>query len=407
MGYIKINQDKLNEKIAKTLIDICPFNAFDYNDSYLSINAGCKLCKLCVKKGPKGICEFIESNQVKINKNDYKGITVYIEHRDNIAHKVSWELVGKARELALKTNEPVYAIVIGNDVSSIVKQALSFGVDKVFVYEHDKYKDFNVEVYTNVLMDFYQKHHVNIILFGGTNQGRSFAPRVAARLKTGLTADCTMLDVTSEGDLLQIRPAFGGNIMAKIMTPNHRPQLATIRFKMFNEPKKVKPFGKIIKETNDRIVKDSSITSIEVFEYPKVSDISNAEIIIAVGRGFKKQKDLELLEPLRKRLNAELACTRPLIENGWFDPRKQIGLSGRTVKPKLIINFGISGAVQYIEAMKESEVIISINSDENNKLFDISHYSIKGDIYEVLPELNILLDQLLEENDGKELCYGL
>ena len=395
MGYIKVNQDKLNKEIVEELINICPFNAFDYEDNVLSINAACKVCKICSKKGPARVCEFIEEKKVLIDKTIYKGITVYIEQRFNVAHGVSWELIGKAKELALKTNEPVYAVVIGNDVTKIANQALEYGVDKVFVYEEEIYKDFNVEIYTNVIEDFYKKHKINVILFGGTTQGRSFAPRVAARLKTGLTADCTMLDITNDGDLLQIRPAFGGNIMAKINTPNHRPQLATIRYKMFNEPEIITPFGEIVLEESDRVSYDSNIKLIESYEKPQVSDISDAEIIIALGRAFKKKKDLELIEPLRKRLNAELACTRPLIENGWFDARKQIGLSGRTVKPKLIINLGISGAVQYIEGMKDSELIITVNSDENNKLFDISHYSIHGDMYEVLPKLNDLLDQIL------------
>ncbi len=395
MSYIKVNNDKVTKEIAEKLINICPFNAFDYENSKLSINASCKICKICVKKGPVGVCEFIEDEKILINKEKYKGITVYIEQRNNIAHLVSWELIGKAKELAIKTKENVYAVVIGNDVENIVKEALEFGVDKVFVYEDDAYKEFNVEIYTNVINSFYQKYKVNVILFGGTTQGRSFAPRVAARLKTGLTADCTMLDITEDGDLLQIRPAFGGNIMAKINTPNHRPQLATIRYKMFDEPKKANPKGKVIRESNDNISKKTTIEIIQSFEKPQVSDISDAEIIISVGRAFKKKKDIELLEPLRKILNAEFACTRPLIENGWFDARKQIGLSGRTVKPKLIINFGISGAVQYIEGMKDSELIISINTDKHNKLFDISHYSIHGDLYEILPKLNDLLDQIL------------
>jgi electron transfer flavoprotein alpha subunit len=395
MSYIKVNQEKLTKEIVENLIDICPFNAFDYEDSYLSINAACKVCKICVKKGPIGICEFIEETKELIDKSEYKGITVYIEQRNNEAHRVSWELIGKAKELALKTNEQVYAVVVGSDVEGIASEALKFGIDKVFVYQDDAYVDFNVEIYANVLEDFYKKHKVNVILFGGTTQGRSFAPRVAARLKTGLTADCTMLDITNEGDLLQIRPAFGGNIMAKINTPNHRPQLATIRYKMFNEPEIVKPFGEKIIEDNSNISKETNIKILESFEKPQVSDISDAEIIIALGRAFKKKKDLDLIEPLRKKLNAEVACTRPLIENGWFDARKQIGLSGRTVKPKLIINLGISGAVQYIEGMKESELIITINTDEHSKLFDISHYSIHGDIYEVLPKLNELLDQIL------------
>ena len=397
MAYIKVNQDKVSPEIAKKLIDICPFNAFDYTDAYLSINASCKICRVCVKKGPDGVCEFVETKKYKINQADYKGIAVYVEIHNQKAHHVSWELIGKAKELSVKTKEMVFAIVIGENVSHIAHEALSYGVDEVFLYDHPAFKDFNVELYTNVMESFYKKYQNNVILYGSTPRGRSFAPRVAARLKTGLTADCTMLDITKDGELLQIRPAFGGNIMAKINTPNHRPQMATIRYKMFNAPKQVTPFGIIHKEDTDFIKKDSTIHLLETLHKPVVSDLSDAEVIIAVGRAFKKQKDLELIEPLRKRLNAEIGCTRPLIENGWFDPRKQIGLSGRTVKPKLIINLGISGAVQYIEGMKEAELIITVNSDEHNKLFDISHYSIIGDIYQVLPELNLLIDQIMEE----------
>jgi electron transfer flavoprotein alpha subunit len=398
MSYIKVNQDKVNDKIAKELIDICPFNAFEYTDAYLSINASCKICKLCIKKGPDGVCEFIESKKELIDRSKYKGIAVFVEIHNQHAHPVSWELIGKAKELKAKTNEKVFAIVIGDQVNHIAEEALTYGVDEVFLYDDPMFKDFNVEIYTNVIETFYKTYQNNVILYGSTPLGRSFAPRVAARLKTGLTADCTMLDITLDGELLQIRPAFGGNIMAKINTPNHRPQMATIRYKMFNAPKIGNPFGKINYEKTDGIINKTGIKLLETLHKPVISDLSDAEIIIAVGRAFKKQKDLELIEPLRKRLNAEIGCTRPLIENGWFDPRKQIGLSGRTVKPKLIINLGISGAVQFIEGMKESDLIITVNSDIHNKLFDISHYSIVGDIYEVLPELNVLIDQILEEN---------
>lgn len=394
MGYIKVNNDKVTEEIAKELIDICPFNAFDYVDAYLSINASCRVCKMCVKKGPKGVCEFVDESRPKIDKDKYKGIAVYIEQRNNVAHEVGFELLGKAQEIAKKTKEEVYAIVIADDASSIVKECLSYGVDHVFVYEDKAYKNFNVETYTNAIEHFFKKYNNNVILMGSTPQGRSFAPRIAARLKTGLTADCTMLDITEEGDLLQIRPAFGGNIMAKINTPNNRPQLATIRYKMFNKPQRVTPFGKVTYEDVSVLDKKTNIELIDKIDKPKVNDISEAEVIIAVGRAFKKQKDLELIEPLRKKLNAQIACTRPLVENGWFDNRLQIGLSGRTVKPKLIINLGISGSVHYIEGMKESELIISVNQDPKAKLFDVSHYSIIGDVYEVIPKLNDLLKEI-------------
>jgi electron transfer flavoprotein alpha subunit len=394
MGYIKVDNTKVTKEIAEQLKQVCPFNAFEYVDEYLSINASCRVCKLCVKKGPKGICEFIDDSRPQIDKSKYKGIAVFMEQHHNVCHPVGFELLGKAKEIAQKTNEKVFAIVIGSETKHMVSECLNYGVDDVFVYEDASYRDFNVERYTNVIETFYKKYQNNVILFGSTPLGRSFAPRVAARLRTGLTADCTMLDITEEGDLLQIRPAFGGNIMAKINTPNNRPQLATIRYKMFNKPALVEPLGQIHHESVIDISKDTKINLVESVHKPLAKDISESEIIIALGRGIKKQADLALIEPLRAQLGADLACTRPLIENGWFDPRQQIGLSGRTVKPKLLINIGISGSVHFIEGMKEAETIITINQDPQCKLFNYSHYAICGDLYQVLPKLNELLAQL-------------
>ena len=395
MSYIKINNEFVNDNTAAELQKLCPFGAFDYAGDKLTINAGCKVCRMCINKGPKGVCEFVESKKVLIDKSLYKGIAVYCEHKNGHVHQVSFELIGKAKELAKKTGDPVYAIIIGNNVKHIAEDALSYGVDKAFLYENEEYEEFNVEKYTNVVEVFFKKHKNSVFFMGSTTQGRSFAPRIAARLKTGLTADCTMLDVNEHGDLLQIRPAFGGNIMAKIHTPNNRPQMATVRYKMFSKPEKVKPFGEIVLESAKDINKDSTIKQVKVHKKEVAEDISEAEIIIAIGRAFKNKKDLELIEPLRKKLNASIGVTRPLIENGWFDIRQQIGLSGRTVKPKLIINLGISGAVHFVEGMKESELIITVDIDPSNKLFAISHYSIVGDIYEVLPQLNELVDKLM------------
>jgi electron transfer flavoprotein alpha subunit len=395
MGYIKIHQDKVTPKIAKDLQDICPFSAFDYIDAYLSINAACKVCKICVKKGPEGICEFVEDTRPELDRDRYKGIAVYLEHFEGHVHPVAWELIGKARELAAITKEPVLALVIAKDASTITAEALAHGVDEVHVYEDPSFEHFDIQNSTACLADFQQKREANIILFGGTTQGRSFAPRVAARLRTGLTADCTRLDLKENGDLLQIRPAFGGNIMAKIHTPHHRPQLATIRYKTFTAPAITdQPWGRVVPHEVPDSARQSQVRLEEILRLPAVRDISEADIIIAVGRGFRKQEDLALVEPLRARLQAELACTRPLIENGWFDPRRQIGLSGRTVKPRLIINIGISGAIQYIEGMKESDLILTIDQDPDNALFAISHYAIVGDLYEILPQLDSLLSQL-------------
>lgn len=396
MAYIKVDNKKVTKEIAEGLIKICPFNAFEYKDGVLSINENCRICKICVRKGPEGVCTLIEeeARHKEINKADYKGILVYCEHHDGKAHPVSWELVGKAKELAKETNDPVYVAVIGYNVKHLAEEALTYGVDKVFLYDDVDFKNFDCQVSTSVLEDIFNNIKYNILLVGATPHGRSFAPRVAARLKTGMTADCTRLEVDAEGDLLQIRPAFGGNVMAKIKTAKHRPQMATVRYKMFDKPELTEPKGKIVVSDTSKVNKHTLIELIERINHPQAKDIVDSEILICVGRAFKSEKDLELIEPLRKTLKADVACTRPLIENGWFDPKLQVGLSGRTVKPKLLINIGISGAVHFIEGIKDAETIISINNDPNSKLFDVSHYSIVGDLYEILPELNELLKEV-------------
>ncbi len=395
MAYIKVNQNKVTPEIAEKLLNICPFGAFDWENQVLSINANCKICKACVKKGPEGVCELIESMRPWIDRSLYKGIVVFIEHHNGIAQPVSWELIGKAKELAKTTNDEVYALLIGGN-QRIADEALHYGVDQVFMYDDDIFKIFNIDLYAEATKNFFEKHKNSIFLFGATPLGRSFAPRVAAKLKTGLTADCTALELTDEGDLIQIRPAFGGNIMAKIHTPNHRPQCATIRPQIFSKGIKGTPIGTISHETfkPDMI---SHVRLIDQHPKPEVEDISDADVIISVGRAFKKQEDLKLLTPLMKVLNAKMACTRPLVENGWLDPRKQIGMSGRTVKPKLIINLGISGAIQYIEGMKNADLIITIDSNPNCKLFEISHYAIVGDIYEIIPKLGHMIASIMEE----------
>jgi electron transfer flavoprotein alpha subunit len=398
MAYIKVNQEKVTKEIANKLIDICPFNAFEYQDEYLSINANCRICKMCVKKGPEGTCTLIEDQVKQIDKTKYKGICVFVEHDQEKVHPVTYELIGKAITLAKKTNEKVLALLIGYKLSDMSNDLLTYGVDEVHIYDDEKFKHFDIENYAVVVENFFNTYQNNVFLYGGTPRGRSFAPRVAAKLKTGLTADCTMLDMKENGDLLQIRPAFGGNIMAKIHTPNHRPQMATVRYKMFKEANRTIPKGHIIKHPLNHQMFSSSVSLIEHKVHQEENDISQAKVIIAVGRGFKKQKDLMYIESLRKKLNATVACTRPLVEKGWFDSKKQIGLSGRSVKPELIINLGISGAVQFIEGMKDSGLIISVNQDEHNKLFDVSHYSIIGDLYEILPQIDKLVSEILEEH---------
>ncbi len=226
------------------------------------------------------------------------------------------------------------------------------------------------------------------MLIGATNLGRQLAPRIAARCKAGLTADCTILEMKENTDLVQIRPAFGGNIMAQIISNNTRPQFCTVRYKVFAEPKPTETIsGEIVNMEIDEKKLASNINVISSVDKPKDIDISEADVIVAVGRGAMSEANRSLAKELADLLGGVLACTRPLTEANLFNAKQQIGLSGRTVKPKFIICLGISGAVQFAAGMKSSDCIVAINSDKDAQIFDIAHYAVVGDVNEILPKL--------------------
>ena len=388
MAELRIHQERLDEDGIRQLIDICPFGAISCRDGKVEIDSGCRMCRLCVKKGPGGAVEYMETQEPGINKDEWRAVAVYVEYNGKAVHPVTFELIGKARELAAVTGHPVYALFMGYQVGEKAEELLAYGVDQVFVYDRKELEHFSVLTSTNVFADFITRIRPSSILVGATNAGRSLAPRVAARFRTGLTADCTVLEMKENTDLVQIRPAFGGNIMAQIVTPKNRPQFCTVRYKIFSAPPVTKePSGTIrtMEVTEDMI--DRRIRVEEIIHKPKEIDISEAEVIVAVGRGVKSQADLELIRELAAALDAQLACTRPLIECGWFDARRQIGLSGRTVKPKLIITIGISGSVQFAAGMRGAECIIAINTDRKAPVFDIANIGLVGDWYEILPRL--------------------
>ena len=396
MAYILINQEKAKKHNLEDLKALCPFGAIETNGQ-VEINAACKMCKICVKKGPQGIFTFIEEEVVGINKDEWRGVAVYVDHLDGDIHPITYELLGKANELAAKINHPVYAVFIGNNISEAAKKLLHYQVDKVFVYDHEDLKHFRIEPYTAAFEDFAKLIKPSICLVGGTTIGRSLAPRMAARLRTGLTADCTIVDVQDNTDLDQIRPAFGGNIMAHIHTPNHRPQFATVRYKIFDaiEPT-AEISGEIVNCPVTEQMTKSTIKVLEVKHKAKLKSIEEAEVIIVAGRAIKKQEDLQMIQELADSLGGMMATTRPLIEAGWANPRSQIGLSGRTVKPKLIITCGVSGAIQFVAGMNSADTIIAINEDEKAPIFSVAHYALIGDLYEIIPNL---LEQI---KSGKE-----
>lgn len=396
MGKLVINQSFVTDETVKELQKVCPFNAFDYIDGELVINASCKNCKQCVMRGPSGVVTYVEEKEVcTIDKSQWVGLTVFVELEFGKIHPVVFELIGKAKELAEKINHPLYAVMIASkkQIEENCNELLEYGVDKVFVYENELYENFNIDRSFNCMKHFIDNIKPSVILYGGTSLGRSFAPKVAAYFKTGLTADCTSLGIKDNTDLVQVRPAFGGNIMAQIICTKTRPQMATVRYKIFKKPEKEIPHGEVIKMDTSKINIASSVELIDVVKKQVNVDISEADIIIACGRAFKNEKDLQIAHELADLLGGVVACSRPLVENGLFNVRHQIGLSGKTVNAKLIFVLGISGTIQFTSGMDGSELIIAINSDKDAQIFDCAHYGIVGDVFEVVPELIKLIKE--------------
>ena len=315
-------------------------------------------------------------------------MAVYIDHVDGRVHPVSYELLGKARELAAKIQQEVLALFMGENIGAAAEELRHYGADRIFVCDKPELAKFNMESYAKVFETFIRQVKPAAILVGATPVGRQLAPRVAARFRTGLTADCTVLDIRENTDLVQIRPAFGGNIMAEILTPNNRPQMATVRYKIMDAPQRSeKAQGTIETLGIDGKALASRIRVLGITKKPKEKSIEQADVLVVAGRGIKKKEDLSLVYDLADALGGDFACTRPLIENGWMDPRRQIGLSGRTVRPKLIITCGVSGAIQFVAGMEHAEEILAINSDVKAPIFKVANFAVVGDLYEIIPQL--------------------
>ncbi len=386
MGKLVIHPEKIQD--IKALVAICPFGAMQEQGGTVEITAACRLCKLCVKKGGGAVTFEEEEQQAQIDKSKWQGVAVYIDHVDGRVHPVSYELLGKARELAAKIQQEVLALFMGENIGAAAEELRHYGADRIFVCDKPELAKFNMESYAKVFETFIRQVKPAAILVGATPVGRQLAPRVAARFRTGLTADCTVLDIRENTDLVQIRPAFGGNIMAEILTPNNRPQMATVRYKIMDAPQRSEAArGRIETLAVDDAALVSRIAVLGITKKPKEKSIEQADVLVVAGRGIKKKEDLSLVYDLADALGGDFACTRPLIENGWLDPRRQIGLSGRTVRPKLIITCGVSGAIQFVAGMDHAEEIVAINSDPKAPIFKVANYAVVGDLYEIVPRL--------------------
>ena len=382
---IAVNKNKCDK--CMVCVKACPFDAIETEGGYPLINAGCRMCGLCIGECGPGALVLIDEKRQEADKSAWSGVLVFAESSAGKLHPVVRELAGKARELADKVGYGIYAVLMSDNAAGMANELLTYGFDKVYTYEHEAFRYFRSDTYAAAYADIIEKIKPSVVLTGATSVGRSLAPRVSTRLRTGLTADCTGLDITEETDLIQIRPAFGGNIMARIITPRSRPQFATVRYKVMDAAPIAEPRGEIVPMPVSESMTGSGIEVLSVADKPPSDNISEADVLVVGGKGLKSKDDLDMIKALAEKLNGLYAVTRPLVEAGWAPQIRQIGLSGRTVKPKLLMTFGVSGAVQFTAAMRDSECIFAVNKDENAPIMNIAHYGVIGDLYEILPGL--------------------
>ena len=370
-------------------LESCPYGGIDIIANKAAINDNCNLCGACVDVCPVEAITLEKEIVEKRDISEYKGIWVIAEHYKNEIHPVAFQLLGKGRELSDLLEVGLSLIILGGNFDEELENFVHHGADEIIYIKSQKLKHYYSDLYVQVLTDLIQKYKPEIVLIGATPTGRDFAPRMAKRLNAGLTADCTGLDIDLyTRNLLQTRPTFGGNIMATIRTPNSRPQVATVRPGTFKALENVKKKAKISKIDYNFKEKDSVNKIIKVIDkYKEQVNLEDADIIVAGGRGVGSKDNFKIIEKLAEVLGAELGGSRVTVELNWLSQDRQIGQTGKTVAPKLYIACGISGAIQHLVGMQNSEIIVAINKDPNATIFSIAHYGIVGDLHEIVPTL--------------------
>lgn len=373
-------------------VKVCPFDAIRMMDKRAVIDYNkCTLCGACADA-----CKF---KAILIDKatvctlpdiKDYKGIWVFIEQKTGKIQSVAYELLGKAHELAKKLDTQVSGILIGHGLDEHLDELIWHGADNIYLTEAPELANFQDEPYTNILVKLIQKYKPEILLCGATAIGRSLIARVAINIKAGLTADCTALDVDLDKRmLLQTRPAFGGNIMATIICPNYRPQMATVRHKVMQPiaPDKRRK-GKIIRETFDSSLYFSRTKLLDIVdEIETLVNLSEADIIVSGGRGMGGPENFKMLEELAHVLGAAVGASRAAVDAGWMPYSHQVGQTGRTVAPKVYIACGISGQIQHLVGMQSSKIIVAINKDPEAPIFKVATYGVVADLFQIVPAL--------------------
>jgi len=386
---------------CQTCIDSCPYGAIVMKDDKAVLTEACTFCGACESSCPaSAIVVEREKAEEAQDISAYKGVWVFIEHRDGRIRNVSLELISEGRKLAQELGQEISAVLIGDNVVELTKELFASGADNVYLVEGSAFQHYSTDAYSIAFTHLIRKHLPSVILLGATNDGRDLGPRVAARIKTGLTADCTNLSIDPESRLVAwTRPAFGGNIMATIFCPDNRPQMGTVRPKVF---KKAVPdynrTGKIIREElaiNEKDIRTKLVDVVKVCTFS--CNLEDAEIIVSGGRGLGKPEGFRMVEDLAQVLKGTVGSSRAAVDAGWMPYPHQVGQTGKTVAPKIYIACGISGAIQHLAGMQTSDVIIAINKDPDAPIFKVATYGIVGDVYEVVPALTAKFREILQQ----------
>ncbi len=372
---------------------VCPFGALSLVNRKAVASGACSMCGACVSQCPVGALSLPASTAAKKDLSAYKGVWVFVEVGNNgqtqHVRSVGYELLSKGRELANQVGEELCAVIIGSNLAPFFAEISQYGADKIYVVDSPAYAQYNTAAYANALSTLIKKYTPSVVLFPSTYVGRDLSPRLAAELFVGLTADCTGLSI-KDGNLIQTRPAFGGNIMADIKCPDYRPQMATVRPNVFK--KVVSAPGKMAYVVAEAIAVPAQAAKVRAisthFDPPAAGvKLDEAEVVIAGGRGMKNKAGFDLLEQLADRLGATVGASRAAIDMGLKEKDKQIGQSGVALSAKFYVACGISGAVQHLVGIENSEVIVGINKDANAPIFNVCKYGLVGDASQILPKV--------------------
>ncbi len=377
--------------------DNCPFGAIKVVDGLAVVGDSCTLCGACVESCDVGALSLVVGDKkVQEDLGRWTGVSVFCEYRRGELASVSLELLGIGRKLADARGVKLSAVLLGYATGDVAARLIGHGADIVYFVDHQELRDFRDDCYSAVFTAIVRQYKPEIVLAGATAIGRSFIPGVATALNTGLTADCTKLEIRADdGVLLQTRPAFGGNIMATIICEGSRPQMATVRQKVmkaleFDGERK----GEVIAFDPPAELMASRVRVLEsVVGEASTVNIQDADILVSGGRGLETAKGFELIKKLADTLGGKVSASRAVVDAGWIPYPHQVGQTGKTVAPKLYIACGISGAVQHVAGMQSAETIVAINRDEHASIFNVADYGIVGDLYEILPKLIAKLEE--------------